>query len=176
MAEFPGNISIYSIAFTIGVYGYICTGMDGQSNYQNEFWRYDSREDRWEELDDLGFAKRRGVAAFEIDNCGYIVSGKNEDLTRNSDTWQYCIQNDTSINISVFPNPATTYIQLVIIERIPKVYSVQLIDVLGRLNYNSGLVSHAKIIDTKSLSSGVYFLTMYDENNVNVWQSKVVIN
>jgi hypothetical protein len=69
---------------------------------------------------------------------------------------------------SFYPNPADDFIH---IESSSEMYSVEIINVFGQ---SKGIYDNIKTIDTKSLSSGTYFIKI-SENHKNVFSSKLHI-
>ncbi|PTN09349.1 kelch repeat-containing protein [Mangrovibacterium marinum] len=96
-ADFGGSKRANAVAFVIGDYAYVCTGISNGS-YPNDFYRYDAVQDRWEELrkisdnsddsyDDDYDIIRTNAVAFTADGKGYIATGGRG--SSGSDVWEY---------------------------------------------------------------------------------------
>ncbi|MEH6408143.1 MAG: galactose oxidase [Leeuwenhoekiella sp.] len=73
--------------FTIGNYGYMGTGYDGD-DYLTDFWQYDIEGDYWVQKADFPGTARSSATSFTADGMGYVgigYDGENEL----SDFWQY---------------------------------------------------------------------------------------
>jgi PKD repeat protein len=46
-ANFPGSARLGATGFSIGSFGYIGTGMDGNTTFYNDFWEYNQNADSW---------------------------------------------------------------------------------------------------------------------------------
>jgi N-acetylneuraminic acid mutarotase len=76
-----------AIAFGIGDYGYAGTGAG--EKVENDFWRYDPKNDTWQEIDSMPTLGRYGAFSFVIDGYGYVGAGVNEEWTADWEFWQY---------------------------------------------------------------------------------------
>ena len=87
---FTGSGARYdAVAFTIGNYGYVGTGYDG-NNYLNDFWKFDPVANSWTVIPNSPLNKRSGAVAFTNynDTTAYIVTGINNGTELN-DFWSY---------------------------------------------------------------------------------------
>jgi hypothetical protein len=78
------------------------------------------------------------------------------------------VQIEADNKFSFYPNPADDFIH---IESSSETYSVEILNVFGQ---SKGIYYNIKTIDTKSLSSGTYFIKI-SENHKNVFSSKLHI-
>lgn len=91
-ASLPAIPRTYGVAFSIGAYGYLGTGLDTASyqgyHCQGDFWQYDTTADAWTQKADFGGTPRYGAVGFSIGSKGYIATGY--DLGNfNNDLWEY---------------------------------------------------------------------------------------
>jgi len=61
-------------AFAIGTKGYVGTGYDG-TTYYNDLWEYDPATNVWTKKDDLLGAERKDAVGFTIGSKGYVGTG-----------------------------------------------------------------------------------------------------
>ena len=66
-------------AFTIGSYGYMGTGYDGD-DYLTDFWQYDIENDYWVQKADFPGTARSSAKGFELDGLGYVGTGYDGDF------------------------------------------------------------------------------------------------
>ena len=78
-----------AIAFSIGNFGYLGTGNDGNGNYLKDFWQYDPTSDSWTPKVSYGGAKRAGAVCWVYNNKGYVVSGVNGSGSSVNDFWVF---------------------------------------------------------------------------------------
>ena len=83
------------IAFSIGNYGYVGTGIDTAEVVHNDFWKYDPSLNAWSQVATLPASVRRNGTGFSIGNKGYAGLGINTvnstdvgSMTLN-DFWEY---------------------------------------------------------------------------------------
>ena len=73
--------------FTIGNFGYMGTGYDGD-DYLNDFWQYDIENDYWVQKADFPGTARSSAKGFNLDGMGYVGTGYDGDFEL-ADFWQY---------------------------------------------------------------------------------------
>ncbi len=92
-SDFPGSKRERAVAFSIGQYGYMTTGVDTTELVLNDLWQYDPILDVWSQKANLLGVARRDAVGFAISGKGYVVAGidNDESLMGNllSDLWQY---------------------------------------------------------------------------------------
>lgn len=89
LGAFEGVPRSDAVAFSIGDYGYIGTGYDGNEDERlNDFWRYDAKNDYWTQVSSLPAPARNGAIGFNAGGKGYIATGYDGD-TKLKDTWEY---------------------------------------------------------------------------------------
>jgi len=98
-----------AVAFSIGDYGYVGTGIDTAEIVLNDFWKYDPSNNAWTQIATLPGSERRNAVAFEINGLGYVGTGIN---TVNSfdfgsvilnDFWEYNPTTNSWLPKSAFP-------------------------------------------------------------------------
>src|SRR5262245_52844722 len=75
-ADFPGGPREMMTGFSIGTKGYLGTGYDGTTDF-NDFWEYDPASNSWMPKASLPGMARRFAVSFSIGNKGYIGTGYN---------------------------------------------------------------------------------------------------
>lgn len=74
-ADFTGLKRERAVAFSIGDFGYVGTGVDTTETVLNDFWKYDPSVDTWSQIADLPGSERRNAIAFTIGDFGYVGTG-----------------------------------------------------------------------------------------------------
>jgi len=92
-ADFGGSARFSAVGFSIGSKGYVGTGSDG-STYYNDFWEYDSATDTWTQKADFGGLARFSAVGFSIGSKGYVGTG-SDGSTYYNDFWEYDPATDT---------------------------------------------------------------------------------
>jgi len=87
--SYPGSSWEFPVSFTIGNFGYICTGIP----VSNELWQYDPSIDVWTQKSSLPGAARGEAIAFSIGTKGYVGSGYNAGIL--NDFWEYNSSTDS---------------------------------------------------------------------------------
>jgi len=102
-ANFGGGVREHAAGFAIGPKGYIGTGRDGSSNY-NDFWEYDPSTNTWTPKTNFPGGPREYAAGFSIGSKGYMGTGGSGS----ADWWQYNPATDTWTAMANIPNGGTT--------------------------------------------------------------------
>lgn len=106
-ADFPGLKRERAVAFAIGDYGYICSGVDSAEAVLNDLWQYNPANDTWTQKADLPGSARRDAVGFTINSKGYVGTGINNDEsllgTKLSDFWEYNPATNTWTQKASFP-------------------------------------------------------------------------
>ena len=76
------------VGFAIGTKGYIGTGYDGTTSY-NDFWEYDPITNTWTQKANFGGAPRSAAAGFSIGSFGYVGTGWGIGSIAYNDFWKY---------------------------------------------------------------------------------------
>jgi N-acetylneuraminic acid mutarotase len=79
-ADFPDTPRIAAVSFVIGGKAYVGTGYKGTGgsfdNFLNDFWEYNSVDNKWTQKQNVPGTPRQYAFAFSIGNKGYIGSGQ----------------------------------------------------------------------------------------------------
>lgn len=86
-SAFDGIPRANAASFTIGDYGYMGTGYEGD-DYLTDFWQYDINGNYWVQKADFPGVGRSSASGFAVDNKGYIGIGYDGD-DELSDFWEY---------------------------------------------------------------------------------------
>jgi len=78
----------FAVAFTIGDYGYIGTGLDGNNKLLNDFWRFDPATNSWTQIASMA-SGRHSAVAFAINGKGYVGTGTDGIGNYFKDFYQY---------------------------------------------------------------------------------------
>lgn len=73
---------------------------------------------------------------------------------------------DIDLKLSAYPNPATNFLNLQIENYSNKDWSYQLYNLQGELLENKNIVSHISKISMEKLPAAVYFLKVFEKQNV----------
>ena len=92
-ADFTGGKRERAVAFSIGDFGYVCSGVDTSETLLKDLWQYDPLTDSWMQKADLPGSARRDAVAFTVNGKGYVGTGidnVNALLgTKLKDLWEY---------------------------------------------------------------------------------------
>lgn len=86
-ASFPGTHRELAVGFSIGIKGYIGTGLQSDETMLKDFWEYDIVANTWSQKTDFPGTARQVAVGFSIGNKGYIGTGYDGNLK--NDFWQY---------------------------------------------------------------------------------------
>jgi hypothetical protein len=93
-ADFGGSARVAAAGFSIGLKGYIGTGM-AESASLNDFWEYNPLNDTWTQKAAMGGGARVSAAGFSIGLKGYIGLGTDSGSSLKRDFWEYTVENDS---------------------------------------------------------------------------------
>ncbi|MBL4863030.1 MAG: T9SS type A sorting domain-containing protein [Crocinitomicaceae bacterium] len=108
-ADFAGLKRERAVAFSIGDYGYVGTGVDTTETVFSDFWKYDPSLDIWTQVANLPGSVRRNAVAFATSGKGYVGTGINVPNTSDigaqklSDFWEYSPVSNTWTQKANFP-------------------------------------------------------------------------
>lgn len=100
-SDFPGNMRIVHIGFSIGTNGYFGTGIDNTGTLLKDFWEYNSLNDTWTQKADFGGTPRRFSCGFSIGSKGFI--GLGNDGSYKKDFWTYNLASNSWTQMPDFP-------------------------------------------------------------------------
>jgi len=160
------NYQAYSIAcFTLGTLAYYGTGIDDNAVYYNNFSSFDPLNGSTA-LTAFGGTNRYNACAFAISGRGYMGTGYDSWVTQ--DWWEYTPQNfsveenNSEIQISLYPNPAVNNLELTIDNGQFGKGEIMIYDVTGNIVLQTTNCKPQTIIDVSSFSKGIYFLKISD--------------
>ena len=99
-ANFIGSERRQAVAFTIGDYAYVGTGID-QTGLKKDMYRYDATLNVWTQIADFGGTPRKEAVGFSMGGQGYIGTG--DDGIMRDDFWQYEPTTDSWSQKTDFP-------------------------------------------------------------------------
>lgn len=84
-----------AVAFTIGDFAYVGTGLDTAEIVLKDFWKYDPISNAWTQVADLPGSERRNAVAFSVQGYGFVGTGVNTAVAtapgsvKLTDFWRY---------------------------------------------------------------------------------------
>ena len=105
--SFPGGGRRYPVAFTIGNFAYVGTGLEANMLAHKDFYRLSAEYREWTTIatPPNDFEERHEAVAFGIDGKGYIIGGLSANGGELMDVWQYDPENDSWQQKGDFPVP-----------------------------------------------------------------------
>lgn len=105
--NFLGGKRERAVAFTIGNFGYVATGVDTAEVVHKDLWQYNPQEDSWTQLADLPGSARRDGVGFSLNGFGYVGLGIDNEASfmgnKKSDFWKYNPNLNQWDSIAPFP-------------------------------------------------------------------------
>ena len=105
--DFGGLKRERAVAFSIGDFGYVGTGVDTVEIVHNDFWKYDPVLDVWTQIANLPGSARRDAVAFEIGGKGYVGTGIDNDESalglKLNDFWEYNPLTNSWLQVANYP-------------------------------------------------------------------------
>lgn len=108
-SDFAGLKRERAVAFSIGDFGYVGTGLDTAEIVHNDLWKYDPTLDSWTQMANLPGSVRRNAVGFSVGNMGYIGTGIDSaeaqipGATVLNDFWQYNPSSNSWVQKADFP-------------------------------------------------------------------------
>ncbi|MFM6934628.1 MAG: kelch repeat-containing protein [Flavobacteriales bacterium] len=106
-ADFIAGKRERAVAFSIGDFGYVSTGIDTAETLLKDLWQYNPATDTWQQKADLPGAARRDAVAFSVNGKGYVGTGIDNTNallgTKLKDLWEYNPLTNTWIQKADFP-------------------------------------------------------------------------
>jgi N-acetylneuraminic acid mutarotase len=85
--DFEGLARSEAVSFSIGNYGYVCTGTATIDRFR-DLWQYDPAQRNWSQMADLPGAARNSAVAFSIGTKAYVGTGY-DGSNMLTDFWEY---------------------------------------------------------------------------------------
>ncbi|MEY3237487.1 MAG: hypothetical protein RI883_1588 [Bacteroidota bacterium] len=105
--DFGGLKRERAVAFSIGDFGYVGTGVDTVEVVHNDFWKYDAVLDTWTQIANLPGLARRDAVAFAIGGKGYVGTGIDNDESalgiKLNDFWEYDPSSNSWLQVANYP-------------------------------------------------------------------------
>ncbi|MEI7802112.1 MAG: T9SS type A sorting domain-containing protein, partial [Bacteroidota bacterium] len=181
-ADFAGTPRSNCVAFTLNGKGIVGLGFDTAFQFRNDFMQYDTATDSWSPFDSLPAAARSGAVAFTFPTRAYV--GFGYDSLYLKDTYYYAALNDqvsetvtVPIEVSVYPNPASSYFSIQCSFPLTEKYFFTLFDLSGKIQRKFLLNNKVRTTDcnTSALNTGIYFYRIKSENKtVTVGKLEVI--
>lgn len=108
-SDFGGLKRERAVAFTIGDYAYVGTGVDTAEKVHNDFWSFDPVADVWTQVANIPGSVRRNAVAFTIQGFGYVGTGMDSVVATTpgantlNDFWKYNPTTNSWSSIAPFP-------------------------------------------------------------------------
>ncbi|MEZ4924067.1 MAG: kelch repeat-containing protein [Crocinitomicaceae bacterium] len=169
-ADFPG--SPRSNAATLGIFPQLLVITGGDAfNYFNDCWEYNYFGDVWIQRADFPGGSRSGACAFVVDGRAFAGTGYS-DGQYFDDWYEYGFQLGTSeliqLNISIFPNPATTNFQIDL-SKTEKKINISIYNCIGQdvsAQFSQEIQDNVYQLNCNDIVSGQYFIIVSEEDKL----------
>jgi N-acetylneuraminic acid mutarotase len=179
-ASYPGTARTGASGWGIFPTAFITCGYDNTFSYKKDVWEYNYFGNVWVQRSNFTGPKRTNASAFVIDGIAYLGLGYNGEYL--DDFYAYTpilsIQEDAiKIKMEVYPNPATTFVNIRFTEALPNDTKVILYDMRGKkvstldFDYSSNNIQ----INLNNLTAGAYFYSVQSKNTSFVKSGKLII-
>jgi N-acetylneuraminic acid mutarotase len=179
-ATFPGTARTGAVGWGIFPTAFIACGYDNTFSYKKDVWEYNYFADVWVQRSNFMGSKRTNASAFVIDDIAYLGLGYNGDFL--DDFYAYTPilsvnENDIKVNMTVFPNPASTDVTVAFGEQLPQDTQLLLYDVHGKLvtDVDFDFSSHSIHVNLIHLSKGTYFYAVQSHTSSFAQNGKLII-
>ncbi len=174
--DFPGEGRVAGTQFDFNGKGYVLSGDGDDHSFmeEGEFWEYEPQSDEWNQLTSHPGSSRWAPGNFVIDNYVYFMCGLS-NIQLESDMMRFelepAVTSTTEIAdtpIVVFPNPAKSF--FTIADDITQFSEIRLMNSYGQVvrRVNSNQVT------VENLSSGVYYLQFFKNEQMNTMKIMIV--
>ena len=114
-----------------------------------------------------------------IPNTGSIYFDNNPAIVTNTFNTEFVQTLGTSTfvdsNVVVYPNPATSYVQIALTNSAEQISAVQLFDLLGKkIMEQNNIVGNQTMLNTASLSKGMYLIEIKSNTNLKLVKKLVI--
>ena len=111
---FVGTERADAVEFVIGNEVYVGLGNNSTDGNFNDFWKYSSTTDKWEQVATFPGIARYSTVAFTLNGKGYVGLGQSENKLYHDDFYCYDPSNNTWTAVSDFEYPSTDAVSFVI--------------------------------------------------------------
>lgn len=108
-ADFAGLKRERAVAFSIGDFAYVGTGIDTAEVVLKDFWKYTPSTDTWTQIADIPGGARRNAVAFTINDYGYVGTGMDSAVATVpgaqtlNDFWKFDPSGNTWTQVANYP-------------------------------------------------------------------------
>lgn len=172
-ADFGGAGRDCASGFSINSKGYIAIGLNVDLYLPyNDLWEYNVANDNWTQKADYIGSAWDGAVAFSVGSKGYLGTGSG-DTIEYKDFYEYSpsnvgIEELSSENISISPNPSSSFIDIESGLRNPAYSSYKIFDALGTMITKGRIAENKFQIDIRGFAEGLYFLKLENENGISI--------
>lgn len=179
-APFPGTARTGACGWGIFPTAFVACGYDNTFNYKKDVWEYNYFADVWVQRSNFIGPKRTNASAFVIDGIAYLGLGYNGIYLDDFYAYSPILSiNEEAINVkmNIYPNPATTFVNIRFTEQLPHDTEVILYDLNGKKvsGLNIDYSSNSIHINLANLTAGAYFYTIQSENTNFVKSGNLII-
>ena len=170
-AELPGAARIGAVGCGIFPKAYIMLGEDSDFNYREDVWEYNYFGDIWTQRTNFGGGTRSQSSAIVVNKRIFVGLGYNGIY--HDDFYEYQplpvgIHAYETAEISVYPNPVisnfTVKFNAPLSQPSLKLYSADGLDMSNIISIESFTNLTCSVHLTGTLSTGIYFLVLVDDN------------
>lgn len=178
-ASFPGTARTGSCGWGIFPTAFIACGYDNTFDYKKDVWEYNYFADVWTQRSNFMGPKRTNASAFVISGIAYLGLGYNGEFL--DDFYAYTPllsvdENSTFINLNVYPNPATTVVNISFSQEVPNDIKINLFDINGKMiNIKVDISANNIELDLNGLSTGTYFYAVNSSTSKLSKSGKLII-
>ncbi|MBD3636197.1 MAG: hypothetical protein HUJ25_02555 [Crocinitomicaceae bacterium] len=159
--DFPAGPRWYAVSEVLNGKAFIGTGEDESGNLYNDFWMYDPATQSWEQAENLPSPARRGVSACSIPFKGiFFACGLSSSFQRLTDVSRYTNRNQIlPINLNYNEEEKKVYIN-----DLPGYGTLKIVNLQGKLLFESRARVDHVIVDVTNWSRGVYIVWARDQS------------
>jgi len=183
MNNLPAEGRVAGTQLSIGDRGFVLSG-DGDNHGAmptGEFWEYNYQTDTWVSLPPHPGPSRWAPGSFAIGNVVYFIAGEvrpgNPNPGLKFDLWSFDLDGLLSLNsenklseLTLYPNPATSTIHITGIGA-EEISAIHIVNSTGQTVLTQKYLGNG--IDVSSLNSGLYFLTV-NQNDSSAQRIKFI--
>jgi N-acetylneuraminic acid mutarotase len=180
LSNFPGGIRYGTHHFEIDSLGFVGCGRNGNQFY-NSFYSFNPALNQWSLIASLPANARETGDGFSIGQYGYTGLGRDQFNNYYNDFWEYgpdpsgIGDNIASLQLCIFPNPASDFIYICLQEENIPSASVSVFDEKGKMVFHhpTTLLTNGFTVPVSALASGNYLLSIQTKNKS--WHKNMVI-